>query len=214
MEPASKVGGDLFDLFFVDGRTLFICIGDVSGHGIAAALFMVRVIGLLRTIAMETMRPETLLELLNERVSAGNGTDHFVTLFCGFLDVPSGRFVYSNAGHCPPMICSSAGTRRLPLPKGMMIGAMKGRRYTSLECELAPGEALFCYSDGVTEAQDMAGTQLSEDGCLDWLRCNRAASLEATLDALFERIVEHTGTRMMADDCTMVAVRRLAGGST
>jgi sigma-B regulation protein RsbU (phosphoserine phosphatase) len=72
------------------------------------------------------------------------------------------------------------------------------------------GETLFCYSDGVTEAEDADGTLLSEDGCLDWLGCNGAATLPALLDALFERVVEHTGTRMMADDCTMLAVRRTA----
>ena len=211
MEPASKVGGDLFDAFFVDGRTLFVCIGDVSGHGIAAALFMVRLIGLVRTIAMETTQPDKLLELLNERVCQGNEANLFVTLFVGFLDVSSGRFVYSNAGHCAPMVCSSSGVRRLPVPKGMLVGAAHGRRYASLEYALADGETLFCYSDGLTEAQDGEGTELSAEGCLDWLGRHSAEPLPAMLDALFERVVEHTGTRLMADDCTMLAVRRLAG---
>ena len=208
MEPASKVGGDLFDVFFVDSRTLFVCIGDVSGHGIAAALFMVRAIGLLRVLAMDTMQPDKLLETLNDRLCIGNDTNLFVTLFCGFLDVQDGRFVYSNGGHCVPMVCTARGARRLPLPKGMLLGAASGRRYSSLECELAIGETLFCYSDGVTEAQDSAGAQLSEEGCIESLCRGATSALPALLDSLYERVVRHTGSKLLADDCTMLAVRR------
>lgn len=209
MQPASKVGGDLFDAFFVDARTLFVCIGDVSGHGIAAALFMVRVIGLLRALATDTMEPDKLLETLNDRLCIGNDTNLFVTLLCGFLDVQSGRFVYANGGHCAPMVCTGAGVRRLPMPRGMLVGAASGRRYTRVECELEVGATLFCYSDGLTEAQDPAGAQLTEAGCLDWLRRGAREPLPEMLDALFERVVQHTGTTLLADDCTMLAVRRL-----
>jgi len=208
MEPASKVGGDLFDVFFIDERTLFVCIGDVSGHGIAAALFMVRVIGLLRALAMETARPESLLEILNDRLCIDNDTHLFVTLFCGFLDVPSGRFVYSNGGHCAPMVSTGRTAAMLPLPKGMLVGAASGRRYTGMEYKLAAGETLFCYTDGVTEAEDKAGAQFSEASCLEWLRQGATSALPALLDSLYERVVMHTGARQPADDCTMLAIRR------
>ena len=210
MEPASKVGGDLFDVFFVDGRTLFVCIGDVSGHGIAAALFMVRVIGLLRALAMETMQPEKILETLNDRLCIGNDTNLFVTLFCGFLDVQSGRFVYSNGGHCAPIVCTDRAAAMLPLPKGMLVGAASGRHYASMEYDLEVGETLFCYSDGVTEAEDPDGAQLSEEGCRGLLRRGATSALPALLDSVYERVVRHTGTKLLADDCTMLAVRRLA----
>jgi sigma-B regulation protein RsbU (phosphoserine phosphatase) len=210
MEPASKVGGDLFDAFFVDSRTLFVCIGDVSGHGIAAALFMVRVIGLLRILAMDTMQPEKILETLNDRLCIGNDTNLFVTLFCGFLDVQSGRFVYSNGGHCAPMVCAGRDASLLPLPKGMLVGAASGRRYASMEYNLAVGETLFCYSDGVTEAEDQAGVQFSEEGCLEWLRCDATGALPDLLDSLYDKVMSHTGSKLLADDCTMLAARRLA----
>jgi sigma-B regulation protein RsbU (phosphoserine phosphatase) len=209
MEPASKVGGDLFDAFFVDNRTLFVCIGDVSGHGIAAALFMVRVIGLLRILAMETMQPEEILETLNDRLCVGNDANLFVTLFCGFLDVESGNFVYSNGGHCAPMVCSGRNAALLPLPQGTLIGAMSGRRYGSMQRNLAPGEMLFCYTDGVTEAESRAGIPLSEEGCLELLRRGAERALPALLDSLHEKVVSHTGSEVLADDCTMLALRRL-----
>ncbi len=208
MEPTSRVGGDLFDAFFIDSRTLFICIGDVSGHGIAAALFMVRVIGLLRMLALETTRPESILETLNDRLCIDNDANLFVTLFCGFLDVQSGRLVYSNGGHCAPMVCSDAGAARLPVPKGALIGAASGRRYSSLERILEPGETLLCYTDGVTEAEDRAGVHFSEEGCLEMLRAGIANPLPGLLDSCYERIVGHCGSRLLADDCTMLAVRR------
>jgi sigma-B regulation protein RsbU (phosphoserine phosphatase) len=213
MEPASKVGGDLFDAFFVDNRTLFVCIGDVSGHGIAAALLMVRVIGLLRMLAMDTMQPEKILETLNDRLCIGNDASLFVTLFCGFLDVHSGRFVYSNGGHCAPMVCTGRDVAPLPLPKGVLVGAASGRRYSSMQRDLAIGETLFCYTDGVTEAENQLGAQFSEDGCVELLRRGATGDLPALLDSLYENVVSHTGSALLADDCTMLALRRtLPGG--
>jgi sigma-B regulation protein RsbU (phosphoserine phosphatase) len=209
MEPASKVGGDLFDAFFVDDRTLFVCIGDVSGHGIAAALFMVRVIGLLRTLAMDTMQPEKLLETLNDRLCVGNDANLFVTLFCGFLDVRSGRFVYSNGGHCAPMACAGRDAALLPLPKGALVGAMSGRRYASLQRDLAAGETLLLYTDGVTEAENRDGVQFSEEGCLELLRRGAESALPELLDSIHEKVVSHAGSKALADDCTMLAVRRV-----
>lgn len=208
MEPTSRVGGDLFDAFFVDARTLFVCIGDVSGHGIAAALFMVRVIGLLRSLAMEMASPEAILETLNDRLCIGNDANLFVTLFCGFLDVQSGRLVYSNGGHCAPMVCDGSHAALLPLPRGALVGAASGRRYASAERVLDPGATLLCYTDGVTEAQDRAGIAFSEQGCLALLRQGNGSPLPALLDSLYEEVVGHCGSRLLADDCTMLAVRR------
>ena len=210
MEPASKVGGDLFDVFFVDDRTLFVCIGDVSGHGIAAALFMVRVIGLLRTLAMESTQPEKILETLNDRLCIGNDANLFVTLFCGFLDVESGSFVYSNGGHCAPMVCRGRDAELMAVPKGILIGASSGRHYTSLRRDLAIGETLLCYTDGVTEAENRSGVQFSEAGCLAVLRSNAHAPLPDLLDTLYDKVVTHTGSKLLTDDCTMLAVRRAA----
>ena len=207
MEPASQVGGDLFDAFFVDERTLFFCIGDVSGHGIAAALFMARTIGLLRMLAMNTLQPDRLLGLLNERLCQANDADIFVTLFCGFLDLSSGRLFYSNAGHCSPVVVTDEGPLLLDIPRGALIGAFPGRRYSSMEYRLKPGNVLFCYTDGITEARDISGNEFSEDRCLRLLSDANSTPLPALVDALREAVAEFAGSKLLEDDCTMLALR-------
>jgi sigma-B regulation protein RsbU (phosphoserine phosphatase) len=207
MEPASQVGGDLFDAFFVDEHTLFFCIGDVSGHGIAAALFMARTIGLLRMLAMNTPQPDKLLELLNDRLCIGNDANIFVTLFCGFLDLGSGSLRYSNAGHCAPMLVAGERAAPLEIPRGTLIGAFPARRYTSMDRELKPGELLFCYTDGITEAQNPAGEEFSEDRCLEVLGRTGASPLPDLLEGLRRDVATFSSSQILDDDCTMLALR-------
>jgi sigma-B regulation protein RsbU (phosphoserine phosphatase) len=211
MESASHVGGDLFDAFFIDEHLLFICIGDVSGHGIAAALFMARAIGLLRVLAMSITAPDQLLATLNDRLCAGNDTNLFVTLFCGFLDVDTGVLRYSNGGHCPPMLLSGGCASLLPIPKGVLVGAFPGLRFGAMETVLVPGDTLLCYTDGVTEAANAAGEEFSEARCLQLLSAWRTdEALPAALDRLRLAVSSHTGQAVLDDDCTMLAIRRPA----
>ena len=207
MEPASQVGGDLFDAFLVDERTLFFCIGDVSGHGIAAALFMARTISLLRMLAMDTVQPDRLLGLLNDRLCLANDADIFVTLFCGFLDLSSGKLCYSNAGHCAPIVVTDERPLRIDIPRGALIGAFPGRRYSSMEYQLKPGNVLFCYTDGITEARDIAGNEFSEDQLLHMLCHANSAPLPDLVESLREAVTGFTGSKMLEDDCTMLALR-------
>ena len=210
MEPAADVGGDLFDAFFVDEHRLFFCIGDVSGHGIAAALFMARTIGLLRILAMATTEPSDLLQSLNDRLCVGNETDLFVTLFCGFYDVRDGVVHYSNGGHCAPVLAGRDGARPLPIPKGTLLGVFAGVRYQTMEHRLAAGDALFCYTDGVTEAENRSGTQYSEERCATFLQTSPALPLPQLLDAMRANVAQFSGVNELDDDCTMLALRRPA----
>jgi sigma-B regulation protein RsbU (phosphoserine phosphatase) len=207
MEPASQVGGDLFDAFFVDERTLFFCIGDVSGHGIAAALFMARTISLLRMLAINTTQPDKLLEHLNDRLCLANDANIFVTLFCGFLDLDSGWLSYSNAGHCAPIVTMGSHSRLLEIPRGTLIGAFPGRRYSALEHELKSGDLLFCYTDGITEAQSPAGAEFSEHRCMEMLGRSGSVPLAGLLEELRREVSGFTGSPLLDDDCTMLALR-------
>ena len=210
MEPTSDVGGDLFDAFFVDEHRLFFCIGDVSGHGIAAALFMARTIGLLRILAMDTEQPDRLLELLNDRLCVGNETNLFVTMFCGFLDLQTGTLRYSNGGHCAPVLYGLGTARLLPIPKGALVGAFPGLRYLAMEHKFAQGEMLFCYTDGVTEAENTACEQYSEERCIQFLKGAGAMPLPALLDAVRHDVASFRNSKLLDDDCTMLAVKRPA----
>lgn len=210
MEPASSVGGDLFDAFFVNERRLFFCIGDVSGHGVASALFMARTIGLIRILAMSTVQPDRLLKQLNDRLCIGNDTNIFVTMFCGFLEVETGKMVYSNGGHCAPILRTAAGSRLMPIPKGPLIGAFAGMDFGAMRLSLNPGDMLFCYTDGVTEAQTTAGEEFSEERCLPILDQVGHISLAEVLDTFRREVAGFTGSGVLEDDCTMLALRRPA----
>ena len=208
MEPASNVGGDLFDAFFVRDRLLFFCIGDVSGHGIASALFMARAIGLLRILAMTTFQPDKLLTKLNERLCLNNDANLFLTIFCAFLDVDTGRMTYSNAGHCPPILCTAGELRDLAIPKGPLVGALPGARYTTKTQILSREDALYCYTDGVTEAQSASGEEFSEDRCKHWIGQTQSRPLQHVLDGIRSQVTTFTGTEVLEDDFTMLALRR------
>jgi sigma-B regulation protein RsbU (phosphoserine phosphatase) len=210
MEPTSAVGGDLFDAFFVDEGHLFFCVGDVSGHGVPAALFMARAIGLMRIVAMGTTEPHRLLERINDELCAGNDTSMFMTIFCGFFEVASGRLVYSNGGHCAPVVVRRDGASRLPLPKGAMAGAAPGLAYEAREVTLEPGEMLVCFTDGATEAQNMAQEQYSEERLVASVARYAAGSLESLLDDVRREVMEFTGRESLEDDCTLLVLRRPA----
>ena len=208
MDPASDVGGDFFDAFFADERHLFLCVGDVSGHGIPAALFMARAIGLIRIAAMGTRRPEQLLERINEQLCVRNAANIFVTVFCGFLDVVSGRFVYANGGHCPPFLAHDGRASSLSMPKGALVGVEPGLRYGANDVGLDQGVALVCYTDGVTEAESAAGHAFSQERLLGVGAANCGQSIEDLLRSVQRELATFLDGTLLADDCTLVAVRR------
>jgi sigma-B regulation protein RsbU (phosphoserine phosphatase) len=207
MEPASEVGGDLFDVFFVDDRHLFLCIGDVSGHGIPSAMFMARTIGLIRIAAMSTLYPDQLLRNINEQLCTNNDTNLFVTLFCAFLDTGSGRLVYSNAGHCPPFLLKEDKAGQLPIPKGTLVGAIPDLSYTAFEIVLHPGEVLVCFTDGVTEAQTRAGEEFSEERLGKALERLHSQPLETMMDKVRQEVNDFTGVGVLDDDLTLLSIR-------
>lgn len=209
MEPASEVGGDLFDAFFVDDHNLFICIGDVSGHGIPAALFMARSIGLMRIAAMGTHKPEEVIGKINDQLCAGNDTNLFVTVFCGFLNVSTGRLVYSNGGHCAPILISGGQASSIPIPKGTLVGAIPGLRYSSLELMLNAEDTLVCFTDGVTEAQPPSGEEFSEERLIETLRKASSQSTDVMMDTVHREVTDFTGNKALDDDYTLLAIRRL-----
>jgi sigma-B regulation protein RsbU (phosphoserine phosphatase) len=208
VEPAASVGGDFFDAFLLGDGRLFLGIGDVSGHGISAALLMARTIGLLRSLAMATGDPAELLRHLNASLCAGNEACLFVTLFCGVLDPATGRFVYANAGHCPPLLVRGAQTAELPLPRGPLAGAFSAVSYNSRETLLEPGDLLFAYTDGITEAEDGDGRPFGLESCQRLLQTLHQRPLPEILDAIRGDLHRFNGGADLEDDCTLLLLRR------
>ncbi len=208
MEPASSVGGDFFDAFFLHDRLLFICIGDVSGHGVAAALFMARIVGLLRLLVIGTDAPDLLLKELNDKLCVSNDANIFVTMFCGFLNVETGELMYSNGGHCAPILRSKTGIELLPIPRGPLIGAFADMNFGVMRITLNPGDVLFCYTDGVTEAQTRSGEEFSEKRCFPILGSASHLPLPEMLETFRIEVARFTESQVLQDDCTMLALRR------
>ncbi|MCP9899844.1 serine/threonine-protein phosphatase [Cyanobium sp. Cruz CV13-4-11] len=208
MESATTVAGDFFDAFFVDSHRLFVCIGDVSGHCLGAALFMARSVGQLRILANTETSPDAVLRRLNDSLADENEAALFVTMFCGYLDVTSGLFTYSNGGHCPPLLLQDGEVPPIAMPKGALLGVFAGRTSQSLSLQLTPGDLLMIYTDGVTD-----GEPFGVQGCQGLLAEADQAHLDTLIQGLRQSLRGFTSSQHLEDDCTLLLLRRrpLAG---
>lgn len=155
LEPAREVGGDLYGLCAGGPERLVLFLGDVSGKGIPASLFMVRAVTLVRLLAREITDPERILARLNDELAADNPSGMFVTFLCATFEPQSGRFVLANAGHCKPLLLSGSGSARWAVDHlGTALGFEPSVTFERTEIALKPGDTLVFYTDGVTEAFD------------------------------------------------------------
>jgi sigma-B regulation protein RsbU (phosphoserine phosphatase) len=207
VEPAASVGGDFFDTFLTADDRLFLCIGDVSGHGIGASLLMARTIGLIRSLAMSATGPEAVLEQLNAFLCEGNDTCLFVTLFCGYLEPARGTLTYSNAGHLPPLLIQAGVCTELPLPRGLLAGISPQARYRSETVQLNRSDLLFAYTDGLSEAEDGEGRPFGIDPCRKLLLQRKQAPLPTILDGVRDALTGFSGSSALEDDCTLLLLR-------
>lgn len=207
MEPAKEVGGDFYDFYFLDENHLVVTMADVSGKGIPAALFMVVSRTLLKNSLLVTGDLAVAFRDTNERLVEGNEEDLFVTVFAGVLDISTGEFVYANAGHCPPLIKGADGIRTLPKFKSPMLGIQSGLNFPVAGTQLAPGELLLLYTDGVTEAMDGDRKLFGNDRLEKVMAAaTRDVSPRALVQALQEAIREYVGEAEQSDDITILAV--------
>jgi sigma-B regulation protein RsbU (phosphoserine phosphatase) len=206
MDPAEDIGGDLYDAFMPDSSRLVLALGDVSGKGIPAALFMARVIAALRAEAMRLRRPDALVARMNALLCQHNEAGMFVSLLMAVLEVDTGVLTYANAGHLP-LAAAKAGGRFgwLPLPKGMVAGMVEGMRYTQERVQLEPGQRVLLYSDGVTEAADPQGDLYGDDRLLAALDASGASAAEA-VTALRADVDAFARGARQSDDVTLLAL--------
>ncbi|MFH1981472.1 MAG: SpoIIE family protein phosphatase [Pseudomonadota bacterium] len=208
IEPAKEVGGDFYDFFFIDDDHLCLALGDVSGKGIPASLFMAVTRTLVKTKATQGLTPETILGRVNEDLSIENPSQMFVTLFLAILNVNTGRLAFCNGGHNPPYIVTEDGAvTALPLTDGCALGIIMPFDYTSREVIMEKNDVLFIYTDGVTEAIDQQEAEFSE-GRLESLLADSARSSSEQMVTGVMHAVECFATGMpQADDITIMALR-------
>ncbi len=209
MRPAKLVGGDFYDFFFVDKHTLFFAIGDVSGKGVPAALFMARTVVLLRDEALERHTPDKIFLAVGNELAKNNDSCMFTTALCGLLDVRSGEILLANAGHPRPFIRHGTGFEQLPLPRGSAIGAMtlNPESFALSRFKLEKGTSLLLYTDGVSEAFNAANEAFGEDGiavALDGCAAVGPYELEKKLNNALDAFV---GDAPQSDDITMLILR-------
>ncbi|MDA8307425.1 MAG: SpoIIE family protein phosphatase [Deltaproteobacteria bacterium] len=207
LEPARQIGGDLYDYFLIDDDQLFFTVGDVSDKGIPAALFMAVTKTLLKGIAEKGMSPSEILHKCNLELCSGNESMMFVTLFCGILDLRSGRLRYSNAGHEHPFIVRQGGRpETLSVPQGFFLGVNDEASYQTMEIALEPGDRLIVYTDGVTEAVNGAGELYSHANLVTQIQSCGSLSADGIASNIMESVKNFSSGVPQADDITLLAV--------
>ena len=208
LEPAREVGGDLYYFFTLpDGRHAFV-IGDVSGKGVPAALFMAITVTMARYTLNAESDPGVALERINAMLEAHNPQTMFVTLFLALYDPASGRLDYANGGHNPPLLASGDTVMLLEGISGPIVGVMQDVQYRTFSRVLQPGELCLLYTDGVTEAVNEAGEVYGEERLQAYLKRRGAEHPKDLLNEIFADVKLFRGRAEPFDDITMLAFAR------
>ena len=208
LTPAKEVGGDLFDFYFRDEK-LFFCIGDVSGKGVPASLFMAVTRSAFRTVSAHESMPNRIVNTINNTIVDMNKTNMFVTLFVGVLDLPTGRLRYCNAGHDAPLLVG-AGLGELACDSNIPVGFMPGWEYTLQEAQIFTGTTIFLFTDGLTEAMDAENAQFQMERINEVAfraLSNQQQEPRQIIAQMTEAVHQFVGDAEQSDDLTMMAIQ-------
>ncbi len=208
LEPAREVGGDLYDFFFLDRDHLCFVIGDVSGKGVPASLFMAMTKTLIKTTAKNTQDPATILDSVNRDLARDNEASMFVTLFCGVLDLRNGALQYCNGGHNPPFVLRRTGAvEPMDTINGMVVGASDQAQYSQSQLALQPGDTLYLYTDGLTEAMNDHEQMFTDRRLYDMLTACPHDSVKALVTQTLAEVKAFAHDVAQSDDITILALR-------
>ena len=208
LTPAKAVGGDLFDFYFRDEK-LFFCIGDVSGKGVPASLFMAVTRSTFRTVSVHESMPDRIVTIMNRTIADMNKTNMFVTLFVGVLDLPTGRLHYCNAGHDAPLLVG-AGVGELSCDANIPVGFMPQWKYTLQEAHIFTGTTIFLFTDGLTEAEDINHAQFQMERVHEVAGQALAQQMQEPkelIGSMTEAVHQFVGDAEQSDDLTMMAIQ-------
>ncbi|MBU1083572.1 MAG: SpoIIE family protein phosphatase [Candidatus Omnitrophota bacterium] len=208
LRPAKEVGGDFYDFFFVDDENLCFVIGDVSGKGVPAALFMSMIITLIRTIARDIKQPEDIMKKVNREICRDNKSSTFVTVFCGILNISSGELAFVNAGHNPPVLIKN-GREGIPIKSssGTIVGALKDAEFKQEKFRLGEGDTLILYTDGITEAVNNNGYMFSEENLMKELSVLKGESTKHIVESVMRSVDIFAQGTEQSDDITFMALK-------
>ena len=207
MAPAKEVGGDLYDYLLTDDM-LYFCLGDVSGKGVPAAMFMAQTTRLFRAIAKQKHSPAVIATRINRELTENNEQGMFVTMFIGRLHLTTGKLDYCNAGHNPPVL--GGGENKgdfLEMIPNAPIGLWPDLEYEGEAIETIKGRALFIYTDGLTEAENLRQKQFGDDHLIDIMRQTHFDTSQQVIDALAVEVGKHRNGAEPNDDLTMMCIR-------
>ncbi len=208
MDPAKEVGGDFYDFFMVDERRCAVLIADVSGKGVPAALFMMRAKTLLRQLLGQGLAAAEAMSYANDGLVANNDEDMFVTVWLAVLDIQTGILDYSNGGHNPPLLRRADGNVEwLRERSGFFLGSFEGIAYKGKRLQMAAGDTLILYTDGVTEAIDVREDCYGDDRLHDLLANLGEKTPDEFVHAIRSDVAEYAGEADQADDITILALR-------
>jgi len=211
LKPARETSGDFYDVIPLPNRRLGIVIADVADKGVGAALYMALSRTLIRTYAVEhESKPELVLSTVNRRLLTDIHLNMFVTTFYGILDLAAGTLTYCNAGHNPPYLLSAqnGGTVHGLGRTGIALGIVKNTTWEQASVQLATGDMLLLYTDGITEAQDLQGQFFGDRRWLETVQANRGCSAQEIQDALIEEVHKFVGNAPQFDDIALMVVVR------
>lgn len=212
MTPAKEVGGDFYNFFMIDDDHLAILIGDVSGKGIPASLFMMVTNILLSDRTKMGGTPAEILSFVNDNLYEHNTADMFVTIWLGILEISTGKIIASNAGHEDAAICSEGGSFELFKTRhGFVVGGMGGLKYSNFEFELNKGDKLFIYTDGVPEATDKNEEMFGLEKTINALNENKEGSPKEILEGVRASVNAFVGSAPQFDDLTMLCLEYKGG---
>lgn len=205
--PAKEVGGDFYDFFLVDDDHLAVVVADVSGKGIPAALFMVIAKTLIKDHAQRGTSPDVVFTEVNRLLCEANDEGMFVTAWLGVLELSTGHLSYVNAGHNPPLLRrAGGGYDYLRTRSGFVLAGVEETRYRSCSLELAPGDALFLYTDGVTEATDAEKQLYGEERLATALNSHKDYAPKELLSAVRDDVEAFVGQAPQFDDITVLSL--------
>ena len=208
MHTAKEVGGDFYDFYFVDEDHLAFVMADVSGKGIPAAMFMMTSKTILKSYAESGISVEQVFTRANEKLYEGNDANMFVTAWMGILDIKNGKVMFANAGHNPPLVKHADGTfEYLKSRAGFVLAGMEGIRYRKNELELAPGDTIYLYTDGVTEATNANIKLYGENRLHSILEQYKDAAPDVICEKVKADVDLFVGEAPQFDDITMLVLR-------